>query len=103
MTGDATRGEANFTVTAEHEEDGVRIIDHARLLGIAAYKPGGFIAPLDRRWEWHEISTFSQPGPSYVRGLCRHLEVVPVNAVTGEIVAHLCLTCDQQLPEEWSA
>lgn len=96
------------------------------------YKPGGYIAPvydgryerpfrhplydlqppgeaitatskLDPRWEWHEISTYSQPGPSYVRGLCKHREVVPVESVGGEVVAHLCTTCDQQLPEEWSA
>lgn len=31
---------------------------------------------------------------------CRHREAVPVES-GGETVAHLCLTCDEQLPAEW--
>lgn len=54
----------------------------------------------DPRWEWVEVSTVG--GDSYwIKGRCRHTDVVPVESA-GEIVAHLCKTCDQQLPEEWS-
>lgn len=28
---------------------------------------------------------------------CLHTEVIPVESVTGEVVAQLCLTCDTQL------
>lgn len=60
---------------------------------------------LDDRWEWIEERTFGSPEPQYVRGRCRHREVVPVESlgVLGpvEVVAHLCLTCDAQLPAEW--
>jgi hypothetical protein len=31
-------------------------------------------------------------------GICLHAEVIPVELVTGEVVAQLCLTCDAQLP-----
>lgn len=55
---------------------------------------------LDPRWEWIEIRQFNEPAPSYVRGPCRHLEVVPVES-GDETVAHLCETCDTQLPAEW--
>lgn len=53
---------------------------------------------LDPRWQWINITTLSDATPQYVRGLCNHLETVPVESVTGETVAHLCLTCDTQLP-----
>lgn len=33
----------------------------------------------------------------YLRGRCRHLEVVPVES-GGGLVARLCRTCDTQLP-----
>lgn len=56
---------------------------------------------LDPRWEWVEINGFASPGPEYIKGRCRHLEVVPVDTSEGERVAHLCLTCDAQLPAEW--
>lgn len=57
---------------------------------------------LDDRWEWVEMTRLCDPEPRYVRGRCRHLDVVPVESVvTGELVAHLCLTCDAQLPAEW--
>ena len=55
---------------------------------------------LDPRWEWVELRRFGDPQPTYVKGACNHLEVVPVES-GGEVVAHLCLTCDAQLPEEW--
>jgi hypothetical protein len=49
---------------------------------------------LDPRWEWIEVRSFSRP-TRYIRGQCRHTELVPV-ASGGELVAKLCLTCDQQ-------
>lgn len=52
---------------------------------------------LDPRWEWVEIWRFGEVNPVHVRGRCNHLDLVPVEA-GGEVVAHLCLTCDQQLP-----
>lgn len=58
---------------------------------------------LDPRWNWIEVREFGQVAPKYVRGLCNHLpsEVVPVESTDGETVAHLCKTCDTQLPAEW--
>lgn len=56
---------------------------------------------LDPRWEWLELQTFDNAEPKYVRGHCLHLDAVPVESVTGELVAHLCVTCDTQLPAEW--
>jgi hypothetical protein len=53
---------------------------------------------LDPRWQWQEIQAFGEVSPRYVRTGCRHTEVVPVESVTGEAVAQLCLTCDGQLP-----
>lgn len=32
---------------------------------------------------------------------CRHAHTVPVESVTGEIVATLCLCCDQPLPARY--
>lgn len=57
-------------------------------------------ADLDPRWEWIETMQLGEPGPQYIRGLCNHLEIEPVQSVEGETVAHLCLTCDAQLPAE---
>lgn len=60
------------------------------------------VADLDPRWEWIEVRRFSEQDSSYVKGRCNHLDVVPVNSVVdSETVAHLCATCDQQLPAEW--
>lgn len=53
---------------------------------------------LDDRYEWIEIYSCGEPGPRYVRGMCRHLEIEPVISMMGERVAGLCLTCDMQLP-----
>jgi hypothetical protein len=53
---------------------------------------------LDPRWDWVAISSFDKPGPTYIKGRCRHTEVEPVTSLTGEEVAQLCLTCDSQLP-----
>jgi hypothetical protein len=52
-------------------------------------------ADLDPRWEWIEIIEFGKAGPDYVRGQCRHTELVPVES-GGEVLAKLCLTCDKQ-------
>jgi len=60
------------------------------------------VASLDPRWEWVEIRSLGDPAPAYVKGRCAHLDVVPVDSVVdGETIAHLCLTCDEQLPAEW--
>ena len=58
------------------------------------------MSELDPRWEWGEFRRLGDAQPTYVKGPCRHTEVVPVVS-SGETVAHLCLTCDQQLPAEW--
>lgn len=59
------------------------------------------MSDLDPRWEWIEAPRrLSDPSPTLIRGRCNHLEVVPV-ASDGETVAHLCRTCDTQLPAEW--
>ena len=56
---------------------------------------------LDPRWEWCEITALKDlPKRRWIKCGCNHLEVVPVES-SGEIVAHLCLTCDGQLPAEW--
>lgn len=55
---------------------------------------------LDPRWEWIEVTQFGSQGSQWIKGPCRHADVVPVE-IGGETVAHLCLTCDAQLPEEW--
>jgi hypothetical protein len=56
---------------------------------------------LDPRWEWIEEWSLGNPQPEFVKGRCNHLEVVPVETAGGDVVAYLCLTCDEQLPEEW--
>jgi hypothetical protein len=58
------------------------------------------MSDLDPRWEWTEIRRLGDPDPQYVKGACNHLEVVKVDT-GGETVAHLCETCDAQLPAEW--
>jgi hypothetical protein len=55
---------------------------------------------LDPRWQWHDVTTLGDRDRRYVKGRCNHLDVVPVES-SGETVAHLCLTCDAQLPQEW--
>ena len=52
--------------------------------------------PLDPRWEWSEHRRLCDVEPTYIKVRCRHLDVVPVDS-GGEVVAGLCLTCDQQL------
>lgn len=59
--------------------------------------------PDDPRWEWINVATLTD-NDEWLRGCCTHLNVVPVRqAVTlgGAVVAHLCTTCDTQLPSEW--
>jgi hypothetical protein len=55
---------------------------------------------LDPRWDWVEVTAWGDPEPVYVKGRCNHLEVEPVESVSGELVARLCLTCDAQLPPQ---
>ena len=53
---------------------------------------------MDPRWDWHEVTAIGDRERQYVKGLCRHLETVPVESAAGEVVAQLCRTCDTQLP-----
>jgi hypothetical protein len=55
--------------------------------------PGGVV--LDPNWEWEFVRRPGQPD-QWVRGHCRHLNVVPVVDVDGSIPAQLCLSCDTQ-------
>jgi hypothetical protein len=52
---------------------------------------------LDPRWEWYLLERLGMPD-EYIRLRCLHSEVVPVELVTGELAALLCITCDRQLP-----
>jgi hypothetical protein len=53
---------------------------------------------LDPRWQWIEgPRRLSESEAPLIRGKCNHLEVIEVES-GGETVAHLCLTCDSQLP-----
>ena len=46
-----------------------------------------------------EVRRLGDAEPSYIWGPCIHRHVVPVeSSVDGEIIAHLCLHCDAQLP-----
>jgi hypothetical protein len=58
---------------------------------------------LDPRWDWAEVYVWGESQPRYIKGFCNHLEVVLVKDVDGLVVAHLCRTCDGQLPAEWTA
>lgn len=51
----------------------------------------------DDRFEWVEITSLSDPERKYIVQRCKHVDAVPVESVTGDIVAHLCLICDRQL------
>jgi hypothetical protein len=53
---------------------------------------------MDPRWDWIEVTAIGDPGPRYIRGPCRHTVLVPVESVSGQVVAQLCRTCDTQLP-----
>jgi hypothetical protein len=53
---------------------------------------------LDPRWQWAEVQITGSVTSHYVRTACNHTEIVPVESVTGEVVARLCQTCDSQLP-----
>jgi hypothetical protein len=69
------------------------------------------MSDLDPRWDWIEVTEFGSPGPEYMKGACKHLETTPVYSRdaldrqldwdVGTPVAHLCLTCNAQLPPEW--
>jgi hypothetical protein len=52
----------------------------------------------DPRWDWIEITAIGDRTPQYIKGMCRHTEVIPVESRSGEVVAQLCRTCDAQLP-----
>lgn len=58
------------------------------------------MSDLDPRWKWVEVRRLGDREPTYIKGSCNHLDVVPVES-GGETVAHLCLTCDAQLPAGW--
>lgn len=60
--------------------------------------PGAHDRPLDPRWEWIEVPEMGKPpGTLYLRGACRHTEVIDVESlVTGDVLSRLCVTCDTQ-------
>lgn len=52
-------------------------------------------------WEMIEVTTWGDSKPRYIRGRCLHNRMMPVESVVdGTVLAHLCLTCDAQLPVE---
>jgi len=59
---------------------------------------------LDHRFEWIETTSIGSAEPTYVRGLCRHLDSEREDVwsldytLTPVKVASLCRTCDAQLP-----
>jgi hypothetical protein len=55
---------------------------------------------LDPRWRWIEARSLSGT-VRYRKAGCNHLEVEPATS-GGQVVAHLCRTCDAQLPAEWA-
>lgn len=62
------------------------------------------MADLDPRWDWIDITPISEPpGTRFIKGACRHLPrfVDRVENVDGDLVGHLCTTCDAALPPEW--
>lgn len=52
---------------------------------------------LDPRFEWVVVKSFDGH-EEYLKVGCHHLNVVTVESVTGEVVAQLCIDCDEQLP-----
>lgn len=58
---------------------------------------------LDPCWEWIDVQACDDPGPRYIRGQCKHLELEPVTSVTGQQAAPLCRTCDAQLPTSYAS
>jgi hypothetical protein len=77
-------------------------IDNGQPIVFAPYDAADVLVTpldLDPRWEWIDVSTMGQrPGTTFIKGPCKHLEVVPVESVEGERVAQLCRTCDTQFP-----
>lgn len=51
----------------------------------------------DERWEWVEVRRPVDREPTYIKGRCNHLTPIPVESLTGEVVARLCPDCDAQL------
>jgi hypothetical protein len=56
----------------------------------------------DDEYDWIEVTKFGGQ-PQYVRGACHHVRRTPVESVLGEVVAQLCLSCDEQLPVGWAS
>jgi hypothetical protein len=55
---------------------------------------------LDPNFEWIDCPNMATGRVEYVKGPCKHRSVIPVEISTGEIVAKLCLVCDQQFRGE---
>ncbi|MFJ6730016.1 hypothetical protein ACIQPQ_34465 [Streptomyces sp. NPDC091281] len=54
-------------------------------------------APDDPRFEWIDVSDLGGP-VTWMRGACRHRRPVEFRSVVDdELLAHLCLDCDEQL------
>ena len=60
-------------------------------------RPPANAVRLDPRWEWTLIQGLGVPDV-WVKARCLHTEVIPVESVTGDVVAQLCLTCDTPFP-----
>jgi len=54
----------------------------------------------DDEYEWTEVST-ADGRVVHRFGRCLHARLEPVTLTDGEVVAQLCLGCDEQLPAGW--
>ena len=58
---------------------------------------------LDPNYEWIEVTNFGDSEPSYIKGGCKHRQVVPIYGDGREgfldptPIAHLCTVCERQL------
>jgi hypothetical protein len=57
--------------------------------------PGSGEVERDPRWEWVLVRRFGMPD-EWIKARCLHTEIIPVESVTGDVVAQLCQTCDTQ-------
>lgn len=74
--------------------------NHERFLQVMQYAAERYGNPdppvdLDPRWEWIHVPTYGDPD-LWVKGQCKHGEVIPIRDISGELVARWCRTCDKQ-------
>lgn len=66
---------------------------------MTAQRPVYHLCPPDGSCqEQAEVTIFGSADVIYKLVGCKHAHTVPVESVTGEIIAALCLCCDQRLP-----